>query len=414
MTSRKIWFISAPLYSHTDWGGFLKTALALQQKGHDVLWVSGMSLEPAIRHNGLPFCGIRETGFLFPPPPQPDVSQLSPQEAVILRYERALNTWLSEGLVADAVRAILELADEIGKPDLIAIDPFLSSAALASEKLNVPVVVCGWTAQGDLNADMLFPVQRDLSSDSQQRIQRLCDEFDLQGINFSKGPTPSIISPHLHISYFTSNWYAAEAGRLLPQNAFVGGKPDLPKAPSPKWLSNIIEDQSIGVVTLGTMFTGDLGFFSWAAHAIAREGLIPVVTIGWNPIKADKKTALIEALPKGTRLLNWIPFEHVLPRTKIMIHHGGMGTTHAVIVNGVPQIVVAHAADQRIQSRRVAQASVGLELNAHEVRQGKLWEGVQAILKAEWVQDNARKLADEMISLGGAERAAELILEIAP
>ncbi len=66
-----------------------------------------------------------------------------------------------------------------------------------------------------------------------------------------------------------------------------------------------------------------------------------------------------------------------------MIHHGGMGTTHAALIHGVPQIVVPHAADQRGQARRVAQAKVGLNLTAHDVKQGMLFEGVKALASDE-------------------------------
>ena len=44
---------------------------------------------------------------------------------------RALDTWLSEDLVAEAVEALLDLEDEIGAPDAIVSDPFLSASAIA-------------------------------------------------------------------------------------------------------------------------------------------------------------------------------------------------------------------------------------------------------------------------------------------
>ena len=115
------------------------------------------------------------------------------------------------------------------------------------------------------------------------------------------------------------------------------------------------------------------------------------------------------ALPAGSRLLNWAPYEHLLPRCQIVIHHGGMGTTQRAVAHGVRQIVVPHAADQRIQARRVAEAKVGLHLTAHDVRQGQLREGVRALLDADWVGENARRLAREMAALGGVERAAGLV-----
>ena len=403
------WFISAPLYSHTDWGGFLKTAQTLQADGHEVLWLSEPPLQGALEAAGIAFRAVEQTGWLWPPPPPPDLTAIPPQEAVNLRYRRALDTWLSEDLVAQAVEEIVLLADEIGKPDVIVSDPFLSASAIAADALDLPLVICGWPAQTTLDENSLFPVQRNLSSDSQQRIQRLCDRFGVNGRNFSKGTAPSIRSDSLHVAYFTPEWYQSEMETILPQTKFVGGRVERSSNALPAWLADIPEDKPLGLVTLGTIFTGDLGFYSWSAQALAREGIIPIVTVGWNPISPDQKAELKRALPAGTRLLTWAPYNQLLPRCKIVIHHGGMGTTHRALVHGVPQIVVPHAADQRIQARRVAEAKVGLHLTAHDVRQGQLREGVHAILEAEWVQENARRFAVAMAALGGVDRAAELV-----
>ncbi len=409
----KFWFVSAPLFSHLDWGGYLKTAQALQARGHDVTWVSENSLGGALVKAGVPFAPVRKTGWLWPPPPVPDLSTIPPGEAVMLRYRRALDTWLSEDLVGEAVAALIELADDIGRPDAIVTDPFLTAAALAAEALGVPLAVCGWPAQKELNEDFLFPVQKSLGSESQERIERLKARFGLSGVNIAGGPTPSILSPRLHVSYFSESWYRSDQSNLLPQTLFVGGAPTPPAEPPPEWLTAIPAEARIALITLGTTFTGDLGFFSWAAQAAARVGLVPLVVVGWNPIAPEEKARLIAALPKNTRLLNFVPFEHVLPRTSLMIHHGGMGTTHAALIHGIPQIVVPHAADQRGQARRVAQALVGLNLSAHDVKHGMLYEGVKALANDDKVRQTARDLAAELAALGGAERAAAALEGIA-
>lgn len=405
------WCVSAPLFSHTDWGGFLKTALALTERGHRVIWVSEAGLADTITAHGLPFEAVPHTGWLWPPSPPPDLKTITPQEAVNLRYKRALDTWLTEDLVAAGVESLVALAERIGKPDALLIDPFLSAAALAAEVLNVPMIVMGWPAQANLDEQSLFPVQRNLSKDSQQRIQRLCDRFGIEGVYFSKGTAPSIVSPTLHITFFTRGWYQAEDYTLLPQTQFVGGTPGRPSDPPPAWLDDIPAQQKIALVTLGTTFTGDLGFYSWAAQAAAARGLLPVVAIGFNPIEPEKKAELKRALPGGTRLVQYVPFDHVLPRCTLMIHHGGMGSTHAAVVHGVMQIVVPHAADQRIQATRVAQLKIGLNLTAHDVRNNMLRDGVKALLEADWVQVNAHQLAAEMAALGGPAQAATLIEE---
>lgn len=404
-----LWFVSAPLFGHLDWGGFLKTAQALRRRGHDVTWVSENSIGGALSQAGVPFAPVRRTGWLWPPPPAPDLSSIPPQQAVMLRYRRALDTWLSEDWVGEGVKSLLELADDLGKPDLIATDPFLSASALAAEALDVPLVVCGWPALKELNEEYLFPVQKALAEDSQERINRLCARFGLRGLNFSQGATPSVLSPHLHVSYFSQSWYQADADILLPQTLFVGGSPSPTDDTPPGWLADIPADAPLALVTLGSVFTGDLGFFSWAAQAAARAGCLPLVVIGRNPIAPEKKAELKAALPPGTRLLNWVPFDHVLPRTRLMIHHGGMGTTHAAVIHGIPQMAVPHAADQRGNARRIAQAKVGLNLTAQDVRSGALLEGARALMNDVRIQQTARDLAAQFAALGGADRAAEAI-----
>lgn len=407
----KFWFVSAPLPGHLDWGGFLRTAQVLQARGHSVTWISQPQIRHLVEAGGVPFLEVVETGWLWPPPPPPDFSTLKPAEAIFVRYRRALDTWLSEDLIPPAVEALGALATLHGAPDAIIADPFLSAAAFAAEKLGVPLLVAGWPAGQPLDADRMYAVQSDLSRISQERIARLCERFGVQGRNFSDGAAPSVQSPLLHISYFSRRWHQAEPD-FLPQTRFVGGHATPSASPMPEWLAAIPEGQPCALITLGSTFTGDLGFFGWAAQAVARLRMVPIVVIGGNPIDPAAKAQLKAALPPGTRLLPWIDYDQVFPRLNVIIHHGGMGTTHRAIVYGLPQVVVPHAADQRGQAKRVAQAKVGLNLSAHDVRNGQLLPAIRAVSEDAQVRQYARDLAAQFAELGGPERAAALILEV--
>src|SRR5579862_67330 len=156
------WFVSAPLPGHLDWGGMSKTAQALRDAGHDVLWVSQPAIGGRVEALGLAFAPIAETGWLWPPPPLPDPSTLKPAEAVFLRYRRALDTWLSEDLIPPAVEAMVALATERGKPAVIVTDPFLTAAAFAAEALDVPLAVTGWPAGQPLDEDRMLGIQTEL------------------------------------------------------------------------------------------------------------------------------------------------------------------------------------------------------------------------------------------------------------
>ncbi|MCP4250779.1 MAG: hypothetical protein GY778_27390 [bacterium] len=140
--------------------------------------------------------------------------------------------------------------------------------------------------------------------------------------------------------------------------------------------------------------------------------MIPIVVIGRAPITSEAKAELKAALPRQTRLLNWVDYGHVLPRVTAIIHHGGMGTTHAAALHALPQIVVPHAADQRGQARRVAQAKVGLHLTAHEVREGQFLPAMRAITSDDQVREQCRWLAAEFEKLGGPGRAADSLVDL--
>src|SRR2546423_13238345 len=87
-----------------------------------------------------------------------------------------------------------------------------------------------------------------------------------------------------------------------------------------------------------------------------------------------------------------------------------MGTTHRAVVESVPQVVVPHAADQRGQARRVAQAKVGLSLTAHDVKNSQLLPAIRAVTSDPKGLENAMQLAGEFASLGGARKGAGMLL----
>ncbi len=406
----RFWFTSAPLPGHLDWGGLLRTAQALRDQGHDVLWVSEARIAPLVTNAGVAFAAIPQTGWLWPPPPLPTPGTFLNEDMTTLRYRRALDTWLSEDRVAAGVEALRDLAAERGTPGVIVTDPFLSSAALAAELLDVPLVVGGWASGPPMDEDQMIYVQKQLGSEAVERIEHLSAQFGISGAHFSTGPAPSIQSP-LHISYFSAHWHQADT--VLPQTQFVGGFPAPPQGDPPAWLTAIPADQPLGLVTLGSTFTSDLNFFALGALAVATAGMIPLVVIGTNPMRPEQKAELKASLPGGTRLLNWVPYEHVFPRLKVIVHHGGMGTTHAAVVHGIPQVIAPHAADQRGQARRAAQAKVGLHITQKDIRAGHLPDAVQAITTTAWVSERVAELAGDFAALGGPPRAAELIAEVA-
>ena len=86
--------------------------------------------------------------------------------------------------------------------------------------------------------------------------------------------------------------------------------------------------------------------------ALKQTGQRSVVVRGWGAAGPDQ--------PGDDRLyLDDAPYDWLFPRCKIILHHGGAGTTSAALRLGLPSVVVPHAADQAFWGRRVAALGAG-------------------------------------------------------
>lgn len=119
---------------------------------------------------------------------------------------------------------------------------------------------------------------------------------------------------------------------------------------------------------------------------------------GWSRIGAAD-------LPANFLVVRDTPHDWLLPRTSLVIHHGGAGTSHSAARSGRPSIVVPFAGDQffwadRLRRRGVAPAAI----NAKNVRAAKVAESIAFAERAE-VRDRAATLGAEMARENGLSRA---------
>ncbi len=397
----RVLFVSAPLPGHLDWGGYAATAAELHRRGHDVLWASGQAVQPILERLDVPFHPLEETGWRWPPPPplqvDPGADQATFQR---LRMVRSLDQWLGEDRVERATEALLQLGREF-QPDLLVSEMFIAAAGLAGELLDVPLVVAGWPALPTrVSSSARYIVQM-----AQDRLSRLLERFGAQGVNWITDGPPALLSPHLHITYWSPRWFAGLD--LLPQNQHVGGLPG-PVAPEPTWLAALPPDRPKVFVTLGTTFTNDPNFFIAAAHAVVQAGGVPILALGTADLAFLER--LRPRLPGLALVREWVDFAQVLPRVQAAIHHGGAGTTHALVTYGVPQIVVPHAADQGRQAAGVVRSGVGAHVPPRQVTvQGLAELLMDFVAEDSEVRRRARELQEEFARLGGVPRAADLL-----
>lgn len=401
----RILCVSAQLPGHLDWGGYLATAAELRRRGHQVLWVSGHAVAQTVTQAGVDFQALPETGWRWPPPlplkPAPDADPVAVQRE---KQVRALDQWLDTERV---VAAVDELTVVVGRfrPDLILCEMFMVAAGIVAERYGSPLVVVGWPAPPPsvtTGADEMVALARG-------RLATLLEQASVQGCHFTQAGPPSLAAEQGHITYWSPTWF--DGARLGEKTVHFGGRRRNPHPAYPPDASLTSPDEVPWVlITLGTSFNADPNFFIAAAHAADQMGCLPILALGTTPSDANWTHALRGRLPAGAVVRPWVDFAGTMPYIGASIHHGGAGTTHALVTHGVPQIVVPHAADQVRQAQGIMRSGVGFYLPPKEVTIARLVDALaQSLPDRADVRARATALQTEFDALGGVPAAADHI-----
>lgn len=129
---------------------------------------------------------------------------------------------------------------------------------------------------------------------------------------------------------------------------------------------------------------------------------------GWSGVARD-------ALPDNFFIVDETPHDWLFPRTSLVVHHGGSGTSHSATRAGVPSVVVPFAGDQPFWADRLRRLGVsGPAVNGKRLEASAL---ARAIAFADRTDTRARaaELGQRMRAEDGARvavRAIEQLLSI--
>ncbi len=409
-------FTSSPLPGHLDWGGFLQTASALRRRGHAVLWASGDAVAAPVKAADVDFRALAETGWRWPPPPPLALDpHADPEFVQQQRATRALDQWLDVARVRRATHALVEVANDF-QPDVIVSELFVSAAGIAAEIVERPLAVVGWPAL----EPVAQPHNRAVAELARARLCELLSGFQVSGVNFSGLPRegvaadalgpPSLLSPQRHLTFWSARWYGDLP--ILPQTVHVGGAAAPIRLANPLPGRDKAADGPWVLVTLGTSFADDPNFFIAASRAVQRVGGVTLAVLG--AVESTARQSLVERMAgkEGETLvvLDHADFDALLPHVDAAIQHGGAGTTHALVLHGVPQILVPHAADQYQQAQGVARCGNGFALRAQQTTPDNLARALFTLLPDLSAQrQSAQTLRREFAALGGIAHAADLL-----
>jgi UDP:flavonoid glycosyltransferase YjiC (YdhE family) len=156
------------------------------------------------------------------------------------------------------------------------------------------------------------------------------------------------------------------------------------------------EGEAPVVFTPGSAMRYGHRFFEAAVGACSRVGLRGAL-LTRHPEQVPAR------LPKGVERFDYVPLGALLPRSRALVHHGGIGTTAAALAAGVPQVIVPFSHDQPDNAARVVRLGVGARVLPRRLDTAHLADVLRNLLGADDAARRCREVAGRMSGRGIAQ-----------
>ncbi|WP_397539075.1 glycosyltransferase [Salinispora mooreana] len=215
--------------------------------------------------------------------------------------------------------------------------------------------------------------------------------------------------PHLYLVTTVPSFEFSRTD-LLPGTHFIGGLFGMPpeRFDPPAWWHELEADRPVVLITQGTTANDVDRLLVPAVRALAREDFLVVVTTG-----SDLDVELLRPLPANVRLERFVSYHHLLPHVDVMLTNGGYNGVNAALAHGVPLVAAPATEENPDVAARIAWSGAGVVLPRRAVSEGALRNAVVTVLRDGRYRQRARVLSREHQRYDAAQRAAELIEDMA-
>jgi UDP:flavonoid glycosyltransferase YjiC (YdhE family) len=354
-------------------------ALALADRGHEIIWATGPSSCRTVEAFGIP---TRPAGPDVGPRNQrfasltDHLAQLPPRDRRIVAMPLMFGT-LSAPVMRDA---LVPLFDEL-RPDLVLHEVAeLAAAPLASIR-GIPHVTVAFS-------DVVTPAVTAAVADS------------VAAIWLAAGLAPASDSgwfDHLYLHPFPPSMTAPRevahptllacrprsVGPVGPVGTVGRAEPALER------LARLGVDRPLIYVTFGTEMGARAPWHPLLA-ALAEIDADVLVTLG-NPAVAEQ----LGPVPPNVAVEAWVPQDAVLGRAVLVVSHAGAGTVLAAAAAGVPQLCLPIAADQWDNADALVRAGAGRVLEMDGRSREAIAVAIEEMLAGGW-EPAARAVAAEI------------------
>ena len=349
----------------------LPAIFELRAQGHDVRVATSRGLGLYLRACGVPAIALGDGSELRV---VDDADLFSTRFGGWASWRRTLTTYVEPGLADDVGR--LESVVSSWKPDLLVTSGFALGARIAAIRSGLAQLTCS-----------IYPQHQAVSMAASGHLARSCRD-EVRRLAGSDADLRSLI-------------WGAPADVLLHDRALLGDDPCAARAIGfPSWDQVPVAGSDREAVDRATARTGPhvlvtLGSFvglarrsAWRAAAAAAGSMgATAVFVGARGAWAQEEFAD----RPDVRCVGFLPLSDLVSRFDATIHHGGVGTTFAVLRAGRPAIVLPQAFDQTYNARLVSAAGVGIEST-----DGDLPSALAEVLGRRDLRDRATAVAAQL------------------
>jgi len=204
-------------------------------------------------------------------------------------------------------------------------------------------------------------------------------------------------------------WYGAPAAARRGHLDLAGFPLPPPEGELPDYLCRWLERHGPPLVFTPGTGVGDVAEFFAAAEACCKELGRPGVLL--SP-RAEKRPF---DMARTVVHFDYLDLGLLLPRSCLIVHHGGIGTTARALAAGIAQIISPQIFDQPDNARRIERLGVGASVSRGDLRGGALAASARRLLESVSLQSATARAARLIAQSDGATAAAQsLILRFAP
>ena len=396
---------------------YMAIALELQSRGHEPVIATMGTYREKIEGAGLEFFPVRPD---FPEPKSQDSDLIEK-----IMEPKTGSRFLTEELVFPAIRdSYNDLLAAVKDADLLVTHPAAPAGPLVGRKTGMPWISSVLAPLSFFSAyDMPVPPFWQWTSKLRVLGPRFTKFFlDVMKSSY-KAKAVTAFRDELGLSDTGNPMFAGQHSPLLVlalfSSVFGQAQPDWPKQTEitgfcfydgrhqtamPAELERFLADGPAPIVfTLGSSAVWVArDFFAQSVAAAQRLGQRAVLLVG------DERNRPA-SLPDGMIAADYAPYQSLLPRASVVVHHGGVGTTSQGLLAGVPTLIVPFAFDQSDNAEHAWRLGTSRTVYRNSYRAPRVESELRELLERPEYRRNALEVSNKLKQENGPGRAADLI-----